>query len=186
MRKSRGDVRYHVPRERSPVPALLVGVLVVTTLVAAQVWLVADPGGIGRGEVGPAGTAVAARAASVDGVSATPDGPDLSSGLPVAVELTFDVGSDAPAGDADAVLGPVLDALRVDPSRRVRVVGHAERSNDAVLEEQLSLRRAETVVGLLVARGVPRERADVNAAGATQVGRSLSGTDRRVTVEVVG
>jgi outer membrane protein OmpA-like peptidoglycan-associated protein len=75
--------------------------------------------------------------------------------------------------------------LLADPTTRVRVVGHAEPSNDPVLEEQLSLRRAETVLRLLVDRGIPAARADVEGAGAAETGRSLSGTDRRATIEVV-
>jgi len=157
----------------------------VLTLVSAQLALVGDPDGTAPRGGAAAGGPAAGR--PVADPSAPEDEPSSSAaGLPLTVEVTFGVGSDAPAGDADAVLGPVVEALRAEPARRVRVVGHAESSNDPVLEEQLSLRRAETVVGLLVTRGIPRDRADVNAAGATQAGRSVSGTDRRVTVEVVG
>ncbi len=95
------------------------------------------------------------------------------------------MGEDVPSGDADALLGPLVAALLADPTTRVRVVGHAEDSNDPVLEEQLSSRRAQTVLDLLTARGLPPGRADVLAVGAAEAGRSRSGTDRRVTVEVV-
>ena len=80
----------------------------------------------------------------------------------------------------------MVEALLADPATRVRVTGHAEDSNDPVLEEQLSLRRAETVLDLLADRGIPAARGEVVGAGATQAGGSVSGTDRRVTVEVVG
>jgi len=190
VRRPRGAVRYHVPRERSPVPALLVGALVVLTLVSAQLSLVGESTGTASGGTAagvevdvhePADNDGGARGAGPGGASTAP----ADAGLPQPVEVTFDVGSDEPAGDADALLGPVVEALLADPTTRVRVVGHAEQSRDPVLEEQLSLRRAETVLGLLVARGMPRGRADVLAAGATEVGRSVSGTDRRVTVQVV-
>lgn len=194
MSVTRGTVRYHVPRERSPVPAVVVGVLAVVTLVSAQLAVAGDGSGTAA-----AGTQVQTAAPASDVTppqstapqstapqsTAAQSAPREDDGLPPEVEMTFDVGSDAPSGDADALLRRVVQALLDDPTTRVRVVGHAEASNDPVLEEQLSLRRAETVLALLTARGVPPARAEVLGAGATEAGRSLSGTDRRVTVEVI-
>ncbi len=124
-------------------------------------------------------------AAETDGTAAGGGRPSVEDALPRPVEVTFAAGSDTPTGDTDALLGPVVQALLADPGTRVRVVGHAAASNDPVLEEQLSRSRAETVADLLADRGVPAGRADVSGAGAAEAGASMSGTDRRVTVEVV-
>lgn len=192
----RDSVRYHDPRERSPVPAVLVAVLVLVTTVSAQLSLAG-----GWGWTAPLSTAAADPG---DGF-ATPDGDragqpsqdeappgggagEVGSAVPdprLQVELTFDTGSDVPAGDPAGVLGPVVAALLVDPMTRVRVVGHAEPSGDPVLEEQISLRRAGTVVALLEERGVPAERIEVYGAGASETGLSVAGTDRRVSVSVL-
>ncbi|MFC3687237.1 OmpA family protein [Aquipuribacter hungaricus] len=226
-----GGARYHEPRDRSPVPAVLVGALVVVTLVSAQVSVAGGGGTAGTvaagqeqaetqqtgqaqpdqgqpapdqtgleqtdqaeptqeetGEAGPSGeqTGPASPGATDDATDeATDAATEDTTGLPRPVEVTFEVGSDEPAGDAEALLRPLVEALLDDPSARVRVVGHASPSNDPVLEEQLSLRRAETVLDVLADEGLPAGRADVVAAGSTQAGRSVSGTDRRVTVEVV-
>lgn len=196
MRLPRGPVRYHAPRERSPVPALVVGAAVVVTLVSAQLAIAAEPAGsspaVGAAAAtqvaeSPDGAPTATEASpSTDPPSTAPaetavDGDDS----PPQVELSFAVGADAPSGDAGALLGPVIEALLADPATRVRVVGHAAPSNDPVLEEQLSLSRAETVLDLLQERGIAADRADVVGAGAAEAGQSSSGIDRRVTVEVV-
>lgn len=201
MPRPRTAVRYHVPRDRSPVPPLVVGALVVTTLVGAQLSLAAEPprpaptssaAAVASGpttEPGPApgpevsGSPTAAEAGSGDASAST---AGEAGGLPDPVEVTFDVGADAPSRDAEALLAPVVEALLADPTTRVRLVGHAEPSNDPVLEEQLSLSRAQAVLELLAGRGVPPDRADLVGVGATETGRSPSGTDRRVTVRVVG
>lgn len=190
MRLPRGDVRYHVPRDRSPVPAVLLGALVVLTLVPAQLSIAGQ-----TARPAPSAAVGAAQPADpADGPRTTGPGPsagtgapatDRPAGPPAQVEVAFAVGEDSPSGDTDALLGPVVRAVLADPTTRVRVVGHAEDSDDPVLEEQLSLRRAQTVLGLLVERGMPPGRADVFGAGAAEAGRAPTGTDRRVSVEVL-
>ena len=59
MPRARTAVRYHVPRDRSPVPPVVVGALVVLTLVAAQLSLAVEP----------------SRPAPASSVAAAPSGP---------------------------------------------------------------------------------------------------------------
>jgi outer membrane protein OmpA-like peptidoglycan-associated protein len=105
------------------------------------------------------------------------------SGVPS--DLSFDSGRANLRPD----LRPVLDqfAQGLDPGTRVLVVGHTDSTGSQVLNEQLSLQRAQTVRDYLYSRGVPAARLEVAgraalepvADNATQDGRAKN---RRVEI----
>ncbi len=173
-------IRYHAPRRREPGPVVGVAVSLLILLVAAQLALA--PSGRDGG--------TAATVAVPPVIRTTPSTEPLGAGGAGAaagaavVELTFDSGADTPSPGAADVLDQVADEVLGDPAATVRVIGHAEASNDRDLEKQLSLERALRVVDLLGRRGVPAERVEVVAAGATQAAEAEAQDNRRVTVEV--
>lgn len=189
-------VRYHAPRRREPGPVLGVAASLLVLLVAGQVSLASARDDAGDAVPVSAPAATAPASPSTD--DATGDATGGSTGDATAdvtgetaegaavVELTFDSGADTPEPGAEDLLDQVAGRLRDDPDAMVRIVGHAEPSNDPDLEKQLSLERALRVVDLLGLRGVPSERVQVVAAGSTQAPSSDDGEagNSRVTLEV--
>jgi outer membrane protein OmpA-like peptidoglycan-associated protein len=111
--------------------------------------------------------------------------PDNQLKVSVPSDLSFDSGRANLRPD----LRPVLDqfAQGLDPGTRVLVVGHTDSTGSQVLNEQLSLQRAQTVRDYLYSRGVPAARLEVAgraalepvADNATQDGRAKN---RRVEI----
>jgi OmpA-OmpF porin, OOP family len=56
------------------------------------------------------------------------------------------------------------NALLIRPSR-ILMVGHADRSGSAVLNQKLSEKRAQTVAARLEEAGLPPERIEIRALG---------------------
>ncbi|WP_380164952.1 OmpA family protein [Jannaschia sp. R86511] len=182
-------VRYHAPRRREPGPVVGVAASLLIVLVGAQLALTwdGDEGGdaedVGAlGAVSTAGTAGSGGAGAADPPGTASSGPPRAA-VPSRVEVPFGAGQDAPEPGTADLLDDVAVLVLADPAATVTVVGHAEASNDPDLEKQLSLQRALRVVDLLGRRGVPAERVQVVAAGATRAGEAAAG-NRRVTVEV--
>lgn len=171
-------IRYHAPRRREAGPVVGVAASLLILLVAAQLAL--SPSGRDADDA-----ALPVPAADLTTTSSEPvaAGAAPTAGTAV-VELRFDSGADTPSPGAADVLDEVATEVLGDPAVTVRVIGHAEASNDRDLEKQLSLERALRVVDLLGRRGVPAERVEVVAAGATQATGAEGEDNRRVTVEV--
>ncbi|WP_336922197.1 OmpA family protein [Aquipuribacter sp. SD81] len=208
----RWPVRFHEPRARSPWPAVATGVLSLAVLVPVQVALVdraLDPGAAGGGTAvaappptpavptgptqGPGETSAGAsdgpaRPGPSDAPGETSRSseeeavPEASAAAAQTVVVSFDTGAvTVPEADLDRLDDLVSDA---GPSSRFVVTGFAEPSGDAVLEDQLSLGRAEAVVEVLLAEGVDAQRVRTVAAGAADP--APPGTPpRRVSVELV-
>jgi len=191
-------IRYHAPRRREPGPVLGVAASLLILLVAGQVSLASMlEQGVDESVAAPAATATtSATAMTSPSVAALPTAtapPSTTDGPPApavtgaaVVELTYGSGADTPDPGAGDLLDEVADELLDDPAAVVRVVGHAEPSNDPDLEKQLSLERALRVVDLLGRRGVPPARVQVVAAGATEAEAPGDGAlvNSRVTLEI--
>jgi outer membrane protein OmpA-like peptidoglycan-associated protein len=81
-------------------------------------------------------------------------------------DFSFDVGRSAVKSD----MRPVLDqfAHGLDPSMRVRIVGHTDSTGSDAINNPLSVDRAESVRDYLAARGVAVTRVEVTGRGARE------------------
>jgi len=79
-------------------------------------------------------------------------------------DFSFDVGRSAVKSD----MRPVLDqfAHGLDPSMRVRIVGHTDSTGSDAINNPLSVDRAESVRDYLAARGVTTTRVEVSGRGS--------------------
>jgi outer membrane protein OmpA-like peptidoglycan-associated protein len=93
-------------------------------------------------------------------VSRTPDN-ELKISVPS--EFSFDVGRAAIKPN----MRPVLDtfAQNVEPTMRVRVVGHTDATGSDATNDRLSLERAQSVRDYLVGRGVAAARVETTGRG---------------------
>lgn len=89
---------------------------------------------------------------------------DLIEGKVVEFELNSDVLTDI----GIALLDEILDALRQFPLVPVEISGHADSQGEAEANLDLSLRRAQSVLGYLVAAGVDPTLFEVVGYGETQ------------------
>jgi outer membrane protein OmpA-like peptidoglycan-associated protein len=89
--------------------------------------------------------------------------PDNELKVNVPADFSFDVGRAA----IKPSMRPVLDqfAQGLDPTMRVRVVGHTDSTGSDAVNDPLSLERAQSVRDYLVARGVAVQRIDVAGRG---------------------
>lgn len=104
------------------------------------------------------------RAALAD-LSATPSQRGVSVTMPSA---QFAPGSVRYDGSNAPTLDRVVDLMRQHPETRVVVVGHTDSRGDDVLNERLSMQRAEAVRSALVERGIDPSRIDVDGAGEAE------------------
>jgi outer membrane protein OmpA-like peptidoglycan-associated protein len=84
----------------------------------------------------------------------------------VPADFSFDVGR----ADIRPAMRPVLDpfAQGLDPSMRVRIVGHTDNTGTDAINEPLSVRRAEAVRDYLAGRGVSPARVQIDGRGARE------------------
>ncbi|GMR01729.1 MAG: hypothetical protein BMS9Abin20_0048 [Acidimicrobiia bacterium] len=78
-----------------------------------------------------------------------------------------------------ALLEDVIDALRQAPEIRVQIAGHTDSKGSSDANLQLSMDRANAVLGYLVAAGESRERFDVIGYGESQPTASNDTKDGR-------
>jgi outer membrane protein OmpA-like peptidoglycan-associated protein len=83
-------------------------------------------------------------------------------------EVHFATASAALAGDSQAVLDQVAQALKNNPDWKMQVVGHTDATGAAPANDRLSQQRAQSVVAYLTSQGVERRRLRVAAAGQRQ------------------
>jgi outer membrane protein OmpA-like peptidoglycan-associated protein len=81
-------------------------------------------------------------------------------------DFSFDVGRSA----IKAPMRPVLDqfAQNLDPSMRVRIVGHTDSTGSNAINNPLSVDRAQSVRDYLAARGVAPTRVETSGHGARE------------------
>lgn len=104
-------------------------------------------------------------------------------------DVLFATDSAALRPDLIASLGQVAQNLTTYPNSRIEVVGHTDNTGSAAYNMDLSQRRASSVAGVLIQRGVPSSRLvaygrgfDVPvASNATPEGRALN---RRVEIYI--
>ena len=105
--------------------------------------------------------------------------------------ITFESGRDALRPEAGPILDEIARALKAHPElRRVRVEGHTDNVGGRGYNQDLSARRARSVMRALVHRGIAAERLESAgygferpvASNATALGR---GKNRRVELTVL-
>lgn len=119
-------------------------------------------------------------------VSKTPDGESILVNLP---DVTFAVDSTTISPSFRAALDEVASSLQKYPDSLVDVMGHTDSSGSDAHNQDLSQRRAESVKGYLVMRGVGSSRVATigygeqypRADNATAEGRALN---RRVEIRI--
>ena len=105
--------------------------------------------------------------------------------------IFFDVGKAVLKDESISELERILDLLTNNPGVKLQINGHTDNSGNAVTNKALSLKRAETVMGFLVTRGVDHKR--LKAVGFGQERPIVSNDDetsgreinRRTEIEVL-
>jgi len=77
----------------------------------------------------------------------------------------FDYDSMAPTRESFGVIDEVRDELTRRPGAEVIVIGHTDRVGTGPYNDQLSLKRAESVRDILVKAGIPTERIETFGRG---------------------
>ena len=80
-------------------------------------------------------------------------------------EVHFATASAALAGDSQAVLDQVAQALKNNPDWHMRVVGHTDSTGDTAANDVLAQQRAKSVMTYLVAHGVSKQGLRLQAKG---------------------
>ncbi len=88
--------------------------------------------------------------------------------LSLRAQLLFDTGSDVLTQSAHASVQQVARTLQELGLEEVRVEGHTDDRGSAVVNQKLSLRRAEAVAEKLVEQGLPRARLSIAGFGDTR------------------
>ena len=65
----------------------------------------------------------------------------------------------------EAVLDRISDAFRAQPSARLTIAGHTDRSGSAAFNRAAGLKRAHTVRAELEKRGIPRNAMSIASFG---------------------
>ncbi|MEM6374383.1 MAG: OmpA family protein, partial [Pseudomonadota bacterium] len=119
-----------------------------------------------------------------------PEPPSIGCG-DIVHGIRFDFDSDVIRPESDVVLAALFDGLVGAQAGRIEIVGHSSAEGAADYNRALSQRRAASVVGNLVARGLPAARLAASGMGedvpiasnADEAGRSMN---RRVEIRCSG
>lgn len=82
--------------------------------------------------------------------------------------INFQSGSAYLANDSTALIGEIAKALTPCKGVKVEVQGHTDLIGNAVINQNLSQARAETVMNALVGKGVPAAQLTAKGYGLTQ------------------
>ena len=107
-------------------------------------------------------------AALMLGLSAGAGAQEAPFSAPSSLMVFFDWGKGEIRNDDATVLDKVAEAYRANPSIRVKLSGHSDRSGSAATNRRAGLARADTVRAELVRRGVPRNAISVASFGEEQ------------------
>jgi outer membrane protein OmpA-like peptidoglycan-associated protein len=149
-----------------------------------------DPLAPGSPELGDGPAAGPAVLRVVPGTELVPPGSASTGQAQHEYQLYFQLGSSDLDEGAMRVLHQLIgNALLIRPSR-ILVIGHADRSGSAALNEKLSRKRAQTVAARLEEAGIPLERIEIRALGegglAVPTGDGATDPDnRRVAVRLL-
>jgi outer membrane protein OmpA-like peptidoglycan-associated protein len=84
-------------------------------------------------------------------------------------DLSFDTNSDRLTGADWPILEVLVDLLKRDPTLKVQVAGHTDSTGNAAANQDLSTRRAQTVMKTLAGRyGADANRMSAKGYGAEQ------------------
>lgn len=108
----------------------------------------------------------------------------------IPADVTFDFDSARIKPEFYSTLDGIARTLNDYPQSTIVIIGHTDSTGDASYNQTLSERRAESVAGYLVTRGVLDRRIQVGGAGETQPiasnataeGRAMN---RRVEMEII-
>ncbi|MCE6950010.1 OmpA family protein [Cereibacter sphaeroides] len=129
----------------------------------------ATVGGILGGAVGSALDRQAAdlrRSIGNDQVSVTNTGSELVVTMPQDILFATDSANLRP--DLTRDLGAVAQNLMQYPNSTIAVVGHTDSTGSAAYNQDLSMRRAQSVAGVLIGNGVPSYRVSAIGRGEDQ------------------
>ncbi len=84
---------------------------------------------------------------------------------PVSYLIYFDTGSTSLSADADKQLSEVMDTIKSLSSTNIAVIGHSDSVGTIQVNDALSLKRAESVVDALAAKGIDRKNIEVTNHG---------------------
>ena len=117
-------------------------------------------------------------------------GPEVDLDCPPLFVVNFEIGAATPIPDTiDEYIAPMAEWLSLNPDTTLLVEGHADSSGSEQGNLALSYHRAEAVVNLLAAEGIPEDRLSPRGLGQYQalVGEPPdSERNRRVTMQVTG
>jgi outer membrane protein OmpA-like peptidoglycan-associated protein len=77
----------------------------------------------------------------------------------------FDWGKPDLNRDAETILDQVVATYRANPSSRLQLTGHSDRSGEAAVNRQSALNRAKHVLDYLAGKGIPVHSMTVASAG---------------------
>lgn len=159
-----------------------VGIVVATGSTVAEVGVGADEVDVApvRAAVLPSGSAVAvAETPGSAGGAAGAEGLEVGAEAPApTASLRFPRRSVRFEPAARRAIFALVRELKTEPTRRVRLVGHADTGSDGPDAESLPGRRAEGVRQFMITLGVTAERIEASAAPVTD------GDEARRSVEV--
>lgn len=102
--------------------------------------------------------------------------------------ILFDTGKDTIKAESEPQLQEILQLLKANPALRLSIDGHTDNAGNAAANLALSKRRAESVRGWLVAKGVAATRLTAQGFGDTKPvadNRTDDGRARNRRVELV-
>lgn len=103
---------------------------------------------------------------TVDQCPGTPRGADVDNrGCWVIKNLNFDTSRDEIKPVYYGTLNNVVDVLKQNPGLRVEIQGHTDSMGDRAFNEDLSQRRAQSVVNYLVGQGIDVQRLTAKGYG---------------------
>jgi len=86
----------------------------------------------------------------------------------MAQDILFATDSAAVRPDLQGNLRAIASNINSYPVSTVFVTGHTDSTGSAQYNQQLSLRRADSVAGILISAGVPAQRVQIRGMGMTQ------------------
>ncbi|MCK4662028.1 MAG: OmpA family protein [Bacteroidales bacterium] len=103
--------------------------------------------------------------------------------------IRFDSGKDIPKSESEATLNEVANFLRNNPNLKIEIIGHTDSDGDNKLNEDLSLRRAQSIINWLKSKGVNISNLSASGLGEsnpvannkTESGKALN---RRVEIKI--
>ncbi len=104
--------------------------------------------------------------------------------------IRFDSGKDIPKSESEATLNELASFLRSNPKLKIEIIGHTDSDGDNKFNEDLSLRRAQSIINWLKSKDV--NISNLNASGLgesnpvsnnnTESGKALN---RRVEIKLI-